>query len=91
MIGVLSIFSLFLVLLWRIVRLAILSRENFSRFFATGMALVLIIQMFINIGMNLGLMPIIGIPLPLVSYGGSNLILTFVGLGILQGIKINSV
>ena len=47
----------------------------------------LISQVFINLGMNLGLLPIIGIPLPLVSYGGSSLVAFFLGFGIIQSIK----
>lgn len=85
--GVLVLFSLFSLLLWRIMKIAINSRENFSRLFATGFAILLISQIFIHIGMNIGLLPIIGISLPLISYGGSSLMATFIGLGILQSIK----
>ena len=58
--------------------------------FATGLSIGIFFQMAINIGMNLGLLPVIGIPLPLVSYGGSNLVFTFIALGILQNMSINS-
>ncbi len=78
---------LFGVLLWRIMKIALSAQNNFSRLFATGFAIYLISQIFINIGMNLGLLPIVGISLPLVSYGGSSLIATFIGLGILESIK----
>ena len=78
---------LFGVLLWRIMKIALSAENNFSRLFATGFAIYLISQVFINVGMNLGLLPIIGISLPLVSYGGSSLIATFIGLGILESIK----
>jgi len=85
--GAWVLFSLFLILIWRIVKIAITSYSNFPRLFAIGFAITLISQIFIHIGMNLGILPIIGISLPLVSYGGSSLIATFIGIGILQSIK----
>jgi rod shape determining protein RodA len=90
LIGVFALMSLFIILLWRIFKIAILSQANFPRLFATGIAIVLISQIFINIGMNLGLLPIIGISLPLVSYGGGGLIALLTGFGILLSIKIHS-
>lgn len=88
MLGVLVLLFLFSVFIWRIIRIAIFSEANFFRLFASGLATLLISQFFIHIGMNLGILPIIGIPLPLVSYGGSSLIAIFIGLGIIQSIKI---
>ncbi len=87
LIGISVVLFLFLILLWRIFKIAVSSPVNFPRFFASGMAVLFISQIFINIGMNIGILPIIGIPLPLVSYGGSGLIASFIGLGILQSIK----
>jgi rod shape determining protein RodA len=87
LVGVTVLLSLFLVLIWRIVKIAILATSNFVRLFASGFAVLLISQIFINIGMNLGILPVIGIPLPLISYGGSSLIATLVGLGIIQSIR----
>ncbi len=89
LIGVLALLILFLALIWRIFKISVSSQSNFPRLFATGFSVLLISQIFINIGMNLGLLPVIGIPLPLISYGGSSLIVTFIGLGILQNIKAN--
>jgi len=86
-IGISVLFLLFLILLWRIIKIAIISQTNFPRIFASGLAILLFCQIFINIGMNLGILPIIGIALPLISYGGSGLILTCIGLGIIQSIK----
>jgi len=86
--GVSLIFSLFLLFLYRIIRIAIDSKTNFPRLFASGFAVLIMVQIFINIGMNLGILPIIGIPLPLLSYGGSNLVTTFLALGILQSIRV---
>ena len=84
---VLVMFLLLFILLWRILKIGIDAASNFSRLFAAGLVTIFITQIGINIGMNLGLLPIIGLPLPLVSYGGSSLIMTFIGLGILQSIK----
>jgi rod shape determining protein RodA len=87
LVGILALFSLFLLLIWRIMKIALLAQSNFPRLFATGLAIVIFSQIFINIGMNLGILPVIGIALPFVSYGGSGLIAMCVGLGILQSIK----
>jgi len=77
----------FSLLIGRIFKIAMESKSNFIRLFAAGFGTLLISQVFIHIGMNSGILPIIGISLPLVSYGGSGLIATFIGLGILQSIK----
>jgi len=87
LLGVGILFFLFSLLIWRIIKITLSATSNFPRLFGTGLAIILISQIFINVGMNLGILPIIGIPLPLVSYGGSSLIMTFVGLGILESIK----
>lgn len=87
LIGIGVLLSLFLLLIWRILKIAILSRSNFCRLFAVGFSVLLISQIFIHTGMNIGLLPIIGISLPLVSYGGSSLITCFIAFGILQSIK----
>jgi len=87
LIGVSVLLILFLILIWRIIKIAIDSQSNFPRLFASGFSIILIAQIFIHIGMNIGLLPIIGISLPLVSYGGSGLIANFAALGILQSIK----
>ena len=81
---------LFLFFFWRVIRIALFAGNNFSRLFALGVATIVIVQFFINIGTNIGYLPVIGIPLPFVSYGGSFLIAIFIALGILQNIKINS-
>lgn len=86
-IGVIVLLSLFSLLIWRIIKIASSCESNFPKLFSSGLATILISQIFINIGMNLGLLPIIGVSLPLVSYGGSGLISTFIALGILQSIK----
>lgn len=87
LIGASFLLFLFLILIWRILRIAISAQTNFSRLFAFGVSVLLVSQVFINVGMNVAILPIIGIPLPLVSYGGSGLVSTFIALGLLQSIK----
>jgi len=89
LVGTGILFLLFSTLVWRVVRIAVLARTNFSRLFASGFVTLLIVQFFIHVGMNIGVLPIIGISLPFVSYGGSGLIMAFIGLGILQSMKID--
>ena len=89
LLGLSAIFALFGLLYWRILKIALNANSNFTRLFATGLALSIFIQMVINIGMNVGLLPVIGIPLPMISYGGSNLLFTFIALGLLQNMKVN--
>jgi len=88
--GVSLLLILFALMLWRIIRIALTSLNNFSRLFASGLAVMIFTQVIINIGMNTGVMPVTGLTLPLVSYGGSSLISIFLGLGILQSIKVRS-
>lgn len=90
MIGVIALFLVYGFLVWRVLGIAITSNSNFPRLFASGFAILLISQFFINIGMNLSLLPVIGIYLPFVSYGGSGLIANFISLGILQSVKSSS-
>jgi rod shape determining protein RodA len=62
------------------------TQDNFGRFLAYGISLLLALQVFINIAMNMGLAPVVGLPLPLMSYGGSSILVTFIALGILANI-----
>jgi len=82
--------SLFLFFFWRVIRIALTASNNFSRLFSLGLGIIVIAHFFINIGSNIGFLPVIGIPLPFVSYGGSSLLAFFIALGILQNMKINS-
>ncbi len=88
-VGVFFLLLGILIVVWRALRIAMKSRDNFSKFFAVGFVIVFFVQSFINIAMNLKAFPIVGIPLPLVSYGGSNLVFTFITIGIIQGLKSN--
>ncbi len=84
------IFLLFLYLSRRITKIALLAKDNFSRLFVLGFGMIILVQFFVNLGSNLGFLPVIGTPMPFLSYGGSFLITLFVGLGILQNININT-
>ncbi|MFH1509753.1 MAG: FtsW/RodA/SpoVE family cell cycle protein [Candidatus Nealsonbacteria bacterium] len=86
-VGIFILFSVFMVFFWRVFKIIFNTKNNFSRLFAMGFLVVLISQIFIHIGMNLGMTPIIGISLPFISYGGSGLIANFAALGILLNIK----
>lgn len=86
--GILILLAVFGFLLWRILKASLDSPNNFARLFCLGFLLLIFAQLAINISTNLGLLPITGIVLPFISYGGSNLLITFAGLGILQSIII---
>ena len=88
MVGDIVLFFVYGFLVWRVLHIAIRSKSNFPRLFASGFAIILTAQFFINIGMNLSLLPVVGIYLPFISYGGSAMLFNFTFLGILQSIKI---
>jgi len=83
LLGTLVVLMLFILLGFAGIRVAMRTRDPFVRYAASGITIWLLIQAVINIGMVLGLLPVIGIPLPLVSYGGSSLMVTLTALGIL--------
>lgn len=87
-----SFFILFLLgfIFYKLVKISFNSSNNFARLFSIGFASMILFQAIINIGMNVGLFPIIGIPLPFVSFGGSSMVMSFVGLGIIQSISIRN-
>ena len=86
-IGVVLLFILFGVVIWRIILHAQTLETNFESLFGIGLAVFLISHFIINIGMNIGLLPVTGLTLPFVSYGGSHLVVEFLGLGILMGMR----
>jgi rod shape determining protein RodA len=87
-IGALLLFGLFIFLLFRGLRVAALARDPYGRFIATGIVVMIMAQVFINIGVNIRLLPVTGIPLPFISQGNSSLLTLFVSLGILQSILL---
>jgi rod shape determining protein RodA len=86
-VGVLLLFLLLGLIIWRILHIALLGSTNFEILYGLGLAIYFMTHFIINIGMNLGIMPVTGITLPFMSYGGSHLITEFIGLGILMGMN----
>lgn len=86
-VGVVVLFILFGLIIWRILRLAVLGTSNFEMLFGLGLAIYLMSHFIINVGMNIGIMPVTGITLPFMSYGGSHLLTEFIGIGILMGMS----
>jgi rod shape determining protein RodA len=87
-IGSAAVLALFALLLWRAIRIASLSKDAFGTYLATGVASMFAIQIFVNIGMVIGIMPITGIPLPFLSYGGTAMLVNFVAIGILLNVHM---
>lgn len=88
-IGTLLVLGLFLLLLFRILRGTFLAQDNFGRFVAVGIFSLFLFQVLVNAGMNMGVMPVTGIPLPFISYGGSALITMTIILGVFQSIVVH--
>jgi rod shape determining protein RodA len=87
-VGAVILFALFLVVVWRGLHAAEVSRDVFGRLLATGIVVYILLQTFINVAVNVGLLPVTGIPLPFVSQGGSSLITLFIAIGILESISL---
>lgn len=85
--GVLLLFALFGVVLWRIVAAALIGASNFETLFTLGVGTLIIVHGTIHIGMNIGLLPVTGTTLPFMSYGGSHLIVEFLMLGMVSGMR----
>lgn len=85
-VGCMGVFAAYLLLLYSLLRTAYLAGDPFGRYLALGIATMLFIHCFINIGMSLGVMPVTGLPLPFVSYGGSFLLMGMAALGITQSV-----
>lgn len=84
--GVMVFMGLFLVIILRGIRAALNSKDLFGMYLATGVTAMIFFHVFVNIGMNIGIMPVTGIPLPLTSYGGTSVIVTLVSIGILESV-----
>jgi rod shape determining protein RodA len=85
-VGAAIVLSLFALLIWRSLRILTLSKNLYGTIVAGGVTAMLMFQVFVNVGMTLGIMPITGIPLPLISYGGSSVLVTLMAIGFLQSI-----
>jgi cell division protein FtsW len=87
LVGCLIVVLLFATFLWRGIRTALHTQDMFGRFLAVGVTSMVVVQAFINISVVLGLMPTKGIPLPLISYGGSSLFITLACVGVLLNVS----
>ena len=88
-IGSVGLLILYSIIIFRIIRIGSISRSNFARLFCFGYAFAIFIYIIVNLSMVLGLLPIVGSPLPIMSYGGSSMLATMVGFGIVLSAKIN--
>ncbi|HZA58834.1 MAG TPA: rod shape-determining protein RodA [Solirubrobacterales bacterium] len=88
--GAAFVLSLYALLVWRALRLLTFSKNLYGTLIAGGIAAMLMFQVFLNVGMNLGIMPVTGITLPLMSYGGSSVLVTFMAIGLLQSIHVQA-
>lgn len=84
--GVLLLLSIYSFILFRSIRIAIRARDTYSRIVAGSLALTFFVYVFVNVGMVSGLLPVVGVPLPLVSYGGTSMVTLMAGFGILMSI-----
>ena len=89
-VGAALVLSLYALVIWRGLRILTTAKNLFGSIIAGGIVAMLLFQVFINVGMNVGIMPITGIPLPLVSYGGSSVLTTLLAIGLLQSIHVQS-
>jgi rod shape determining protein RodA len=87
-IGSMVVLGLIALLLWRGLRIAMLAKDRFGMLLAAGAVGLIVFQVFVNVGMAVGIMPVIGIPLPFVSYGGTSLIASFILVGLLLNVHM---
>ena len=86
--GATIVLGLFAILLWRGLRIAMMAKDMFGTLVASGVAGLLLLQLFVNVGMTVGIMPVTGMPLPFLSYGGTSLIVWFGLVGLLLNIHM---
>ena len=89
-VGAALVLSLYALLIWRGLRILVMAKNLFGALVAGGIVAMLMFQVFVNVGMTVGIMPITGVPLPLMSYGGSSVISTFLAVGLLQSIYLQA-
>jgi rod shape determining protein RodA len=88
--GAALVLSLYALLIWRALRIMTMAKNLYGTVIAGGILAMLMFQVFVNTGMTIGIMPITGVPLPLMSYGGSSVLVTFLSLGLLQSIYLQA-
>jgi rod shape determining protein RodA len=88
--GAAIVLSLYALLIWRGLRILTMAKNLYGSLVAGGIVAMLMFQVFVNVGMTVGIMPITGVPLPLMSYGGSSVIVTLLAIGLLQSIHVQA-
>jgi len=88
--GAALVLSLYALLIWRGLRILTMAKNLYGALVAGGIVCMLLFHVFVNVGMTVGIMPITGVPLPLMSYGGSSVLVTFLAIGLLQSIYVQS-
>jgi len=88
--GAALVLSLFALLIWRALRIMTMAKNLYGSLLAAGICAMFMFQVFVNVGMTVGIMPITGVPLPLMSYGGSSVLVTFLAVGLLQSIHVQA-
>ncbi|HEY5198234.1 MAG TPA: rod shape-determining protein RodA [Solirubrobacteraceae bacterium] len=89
-VGAALVLSLYALLIWRTLRILTIAKNLFGALIAGGIVAMFMFQVFVNVGMTVGIMPITGVTLPLLSYGGSSVLTTFLALGLLQSIYVQA-
>ena len=89
-VGAAVVLSLYALMIWRTLRILTMSKNLYGTLIAGGVLAMLMFQVFVNAGMTIGIMPITGVPLPLMSYGGSSVLVTFIAIGLLQSICVQA-
>jgi rod shape determining protein RodA len=84
--GAALVLSLYALLIWRGLHILTIAKNLFGALIAGGITMMLLFQVFVNVGMTVGIMPITGVPAPLLSFGGSSMLVTFMAIGLLQSI-----
>lgn len=87
-IGTMLLFFLFLLIGWRLLRAAVLSPDPFGRLLVVGVGTILYVPLLVNVGMNIGLLPVTGLPLPFISYGGTALVTYMTALGLVESVAM---
>lgn len=85
--GVVILFTLYGVIIWRVIANALRGATNFEVLYGAGLAIFFIVHIAVNVGMNIHLLPVTGTPLPLMSYGGTHILVEFIALGILMSMR----
>ena len=89
-VGAAFVLSLYALLIWRALRIMTLAKNLYGTMIAGGIAAMLMFHVFVNVGITIGIMPVTGIPLPLMSFGGSSVVVTFMAIGLLQSVYVQA-